>query len=153
MEQSRKGVATSPTPLCGSYWKGSLRVVNFSYYSLISGRRIVGCIPFPRISALYENTVTSRIWTWFPMSIFYDSSHNTISAFSLCLYIYIYIYIISLFCITLYCSFFFSSIWCSPLFFFPWSIFRLFKGFWLTDAAAFLAQGFCVTFNHHRRIR
>ena len=26
VEQSREGAAPSPTPQCGSYWKGSLRV-------------------------------------------------------------------------------------------------------------------------------
>ena len=32
-----KGVVSFPTPLCNSYWKGSLLVVNFTYYLLYWG--------------------------------------------------------------------------------------------------------------------
>ena len=38
VEQSREGVAPSPTPGCSSYWKGNLLVTNFTYYFFLPNK-------------------------------------------------------------------------------------------------------------------
>ena len=51
--------------------------------SPIAGGRTVEFIPFPRVLALYEmQTVSSRIWTLFAVSIFYNGNPYTIGASS-----------------------------------------------------------------------
>ena len=46
---------------------------SLSHYLLISGRKIFGFLPFPRVLALYKmQTASSRIWTRVAMSIIYD---------------------------------------------------------------------------------
>ena len=68
---------------------------SLSYYLPIAWGRIVGFMPFPRISALCKiQTASFKIWTWVAMTIFYDyNQYNTGTS-----NVYIYIYI--LFCQT-----------------------------------------------------
>ena len=50
------------------------------YYLPIVGVRIIGFIPFPRVSVLCEmQLVSSRIWTRVVVSISYDDNHYTTS--------------------------------------------------------------------------
>ena len=52
------------------------------YYLPISGGWILGCIPFPRVLALYEmQTTTLRTWTLVTVSISYTNNHYTTSAY------------------------------------------------------------------------
>ena len=52
--------------------------LSLSYYLPIAGGRIIGFIPFPRVLVLCEiQSVSSRIWTRFTVSIFYDDNHYT----------------------------------------------------------------------------
>ena len=54
-------------------WKTSL-----PYYLAITGGRMRGLIPFPRVLMLCEmQPATSRIWTRVTMSISYDDNHYT----------------------------------------------------------------------------
>ena len=51
-------------------------------YLLITGRRIVGWVPFPWLLTLCEmQTVSFRIWTRFVISISYDDNHYTTRAY------------------------------------------------------------------------
>ena len=48
------------------------------YYLPIAGGRIIGFIPFPRVLVQWEmQSVSSRIWTRFAVSISYDDNHYT----------------------------------------------------------------------------
>ena len=48
------------------------------YYLPIAGRRVIGFIPFPRVSVLCEmQSVSSRIWTCVAVSISCDDNHYT----------------------------------------------------------------------------
>ena len=48
------------------------------YYLPITGGRIIGFIPFPRVLVLCEmQSVSSRIWTHVVVSISYDNNHYT----------------------------------------------------------------------------
>ena len=48
------------------------------YYSSISGGRIIGFIPFPKVLVLCEmQSVRSRIWTRVAVSISCDDNHYT----------------------------------------------------------------------------
>ena len=47
----------------------------------IAGKKLFGCIPFQRVSALCEIQIAlSRIWTQAAVSISYDDNHYTTSA-------------------------------------------------------------------------
>ena len=62
---------------------------NQTYYLPITGGRIIGFIPFPRVLVLCEmQSVSSWIWTRVAVSVFYDDNHYTTGTS----YIYIYIY-------------------------------------------------------------
>ena len=51
---------------------------SLSYYLSITGGRIIGFIPFPRVLVLCEmQSVSSRIWTRVAVSISYDYNHYT----------------------------------------------------------------------------
>ena len=51
---------------------------NLSYYLPIAGGRIIGFIPFPRVLVRCEmQSVSSRIWTRFAVSISYDDNDYT----------------------------------------------------------------------------
>ena len=48
------------------------------YYLPIAGGRIIGFIPFPRVLVRCEmQSISSRIWTRFTVSISYDDNHYT----------------------------------------------------------------------------
>ena len=48
------------------------------YYLRITGGRIIGSIPFPRVLVLCEmQSVSSRIWTRIAVAISYDNNHYT----------------------------------------------------------------------------
>ena len=52
------------------------------YYLPISGGRIIGFIPFPRVLVCCEmQSVSSRIWTRVVVSISYDDNHYTTGTF------------------------------------------------------------------------
>ena len=57
---------------------------SLSFYLLIAGGKIVGCIPFPSLLALCEmQTAWSRIWTWVTMFISNDDNYYTKGTFTL----------------------------------------------------------------------
>ena len=52
--------------------------ISLSYYSLITGRRTDGFMPFPRALAQSEmQTASSRIWTWVAYTISYNDNYYT----------------------------------------------------------------------------
>ena len=56
------------------------------YYLPITGGRIIGSIPFPRVLVLWEmQSVSSRIWTHVAVSISYDDNHYTTGIYCLLL--------------------------------------------------------------------
>ena len=61
------------------------------YYLTIAGGRIIEFIAFPRVLVLYEmQSVSSRIWTRFAVSISYEDNHYTTDTSHLSIYLSIY---------------------------------------------------------------
>ena len=60
-------------------WTGyytKVKVPTLLHHLSIAGGRIIGFMPFQKVIALYEmQTASSRIWTWFVVSISYDDKH------------------------------------------------------------------------------
>ena len=58
---------------------------SLSYYLPITGGRIIGFIPFPRVLVQCEmQSVSSRIWTCVAESISYDDNHYTMGTSMIC---------------------------------------------------------------------
>ena len=69
-----------------------LKQISLSSYLPIGRRRIIESIHFPRVLVLCEmQTALSRVRTRVALSIYYDTTHYTIT--KIYIYIYIYIYI------------------------------------------------------------
>ena len=67
-----------PSPWLVAFTK--LEKPSLTYYSTIAGGRIIVFITFPRILVLCEmQSVASRIWTCFVVSMTYDDNHYTTS--------------------------------------------------------------------------
>ena len=57
-----------------------IKELSLPNYLPTAGGRMIGCIPFPRILALYKmQTVSSTIWTWIAESILSDDDYYTAS--------------------------------------------------------------------------
>ena len=83
------GLSYLPTPLLGQdmtqgQFFTKAEEPSLSYYSPIAGGRIIGFIPFSRVSVLCEMQLVSfRIWTHVAVSVSYDNNHDTTGTFSL----------------------------------------------------------------------